>query len=99
MYGGYYGGGCWDCGDELVVGMMIGGVVGAAAASESEEETTTTTTTTNTGGLPCTPAVSVVEGVTYYQCGQQYYVEAYGGSGPIYMPVQPPGTPAQPPGG
>jgi Meckel syndrome type 1 protein len=28
--------------------------------------------------------------VTYYQCGQQYYVQAYGGTGPIYMPTAPP---------
>jgi Meckel syndrome type 1 protein len=31
-----------------------------------------------------------VQGVTYYQCGQQYYVQAYGGTGPIYMPTAPP---------
>jgi Meckel syndrome type 1 protein len=28
--------------------------------------------------------------VTYYQCGNSYYTQAYSSSGPIYMPVQPP---------
>ena len=34
--------------------------------------------------------IVTVNGVTYYQCGQSYYMQAYGSSGPIYMPVQPP---------
>jgi hypothetical protein len=71
---------------------MIGTVIGGAAvaASEEDEETTTTTTTTTGGGLPCTPAVQQIEGVTYYLCGRQYYVEVYGGSGPMFMPVAAP---------
>jgi hypothetical protein len=93
MYGGYYGG--WDYydNDELIVGMMVGGVVGAAAASadDDEETTTTTTTTTTPAALPCNPTVKQISGVTYYLCGTQYYVQAYGGTGPIYMPVPPPG--------
>jgi len=40
--------------------------------------------------LPCTPTTKEVEGTTYYQCAQQHYVLAYGGAGPIYMPVPPP---------
>ena len=40
--------------------------------------------------LPCNPTVVQNAGVTYCQCGQTYYVQAYGGSGPIYMPVPPP---------
>ena len=35
--------------------------------------------------------------MTYYQCGQQHYVLAYGGAGPIYMPVPAPGQPVTPP--
>ena len=35
--------------------------------------------------------------MTYYQCGQQHYVLAYGGAGPIYMPVPAPAPPAAPP--
>lgn len=86
---------------------MIGAVVASAAQSSSTTTTTTTTApppTTNTtivnvpaqapptnAALPCNPAVSVVNGVTYYQCGNTYYMQAYGSAGPIYMPVPPPG--------
>ena len=88
---GYYD----DDNEELVAGLVVGAVVGAAAASADDDDTPTTTTTTTTvattsAALPCNPSVSTVQGVTYYQCGQQYYVQAYGGSGPIYMPTQPP---------
>jgi hypothetical protein len=77
---------------------MVGGMVGAAAASSSEEESSSTTTTTTqvhtttpqAAALPCNPTVVQIAGVTYYQCGQTYYVQAYGGSGSIYMPVPPP---------
>jgi hypothetical protein len=74
----------------FVTGMVVGGAIGAAATYD-DEETTTTTTTTTTGGLPCNATVTDVDGVLYYQCGSQYYTEAYGSSGPIYMPVSPPG--------
>ena len=101
MYGGYYGGyGYHD--DDWMWGMAIGTtmVVGAAAIADDDDddETTTTTTTvvnvpaTAPATLPCNPAVTQVDGVTYYQCGAQHYVQAYGGSGPIYMPVPPPGA-------
>jgi hypothetical protein len=77
---------------------VVGGMVGAAAASSAEEESSSTTTTTTqvytstpqAAALPCNPTVIQNEGVTYYQCGQTYYVQAYGGSGPIYMPVPAP---------
>jgi hypothetical protein len=46
--------------------------------------------------LPCAPVTKEVEGTTYYQCAQQHYVLAYGGAGPIYMPVPPPVVPAAP---
>ena len=77
----------------MVAGVIVGVAVGAAVAYDYDDETTTTTTTTTTSttaSLPCNPSVSTVEGVTYYQCGQQYYVQAYGSGGPIYMPTQPP---------
>lgn len=72
-----------------MTGVVVGGAIGAAATYD-DEETTTTTTTTTTGGLPCNATVVDVQGVLYYQCGSTYYVEAYGGSGPIYVPVPPP---------
>jgi len=40
--------------------------------------------------LPCKADTLNVNGVTYYRCGQSYYMQAYGNSGPVYMPVQPP---------
>jgi hypothetical protein len=97
MYGGYYGGyGYYD--DDWMMGMAIGTtmVIGAAAVASDDDDdsTTTTTTTTSTApaALPCDPTVTTVQGVTYYQCGPQHYVQAYGSTGPIYMPVPPPGA-------
>jgi hypothetical protein len=29
-------------------------------------------------------------GVTYFKCGQTYYMQAYGSGGPVFMPVPPP---------
>jgi hypothetical protein len=46
--------------------------------------------------LPCNATGTEVNGMTYYQCSQQYYVMAYGGAGPIYIPVGPPDTAAAP---
>ena len=62
----------------------------SAGVGAGEGALTTTTVAATSAALPCNPSVSSVQGVTYYQCGQQYYVQAYGGSGPIYMPTQPP---------
>jgi hypothetical protein len=91
-------------------GLAIGTTVAAVAISASEddhhhdedEKTTTTTTTINNnttvqGGLPCVPVVKEQDGMTYYLCGQQHYVLAYGGTGPIYMPVPAPGQVNSPP--
>jgi hypothetical protein len=102
-YGGYYGGyGYYD--NDWMFGMAVGTtmVIGAAAVASSDDdddETTiinTTTAPATQATLPCNPAVSIVEGVTYYQCGPQYFVQAYGGTGPIYMPVSPPAGAAAP---
>ena len=65
-------------------------VVGAAVVASSDDDDEKTTTTTTQAALPCDPTVSNVNSTTYYKCGTQYYVQAYGGSGPIYMPVAPP---------
>jgi hypothetical protein len=86
----------------VAIGTTVAAVAVTAAASDDDDDdddatTTTTTTTTinNTttaqGGLPCAPVIKERDGMTYYQCGQTYYVQAYGGDGPIYMPVPPPG--------
>jgi Meckel syndrome type 1 protein len=64
------------------------------AVKDSSTPTTTTVVTTAppapVGGLPCAPEITSVKGVTYFRCGQSYYTQAYGPSGPVYMPVQPP---------
>ncbi|MEO8307685.1 MAG: hypothetical protein ABI616_06550 [Pseudomonadota bacterium] len=111
-YGGYYGGGYGYYDDDWMMGMMIGTtmVFGAAAIAsdddDNDDETTTTTTVVNVPAataapatLPCAPIITAVDGVTYFQCGGQHYVQAYGGTGPIYMPVPPPGTLVTPPPG
>jgi hypothetical protein len=73
-----------------VVGTVIGGAA-VAAAEESESTTTTTTTIASpTAVLPCEPKMMTANSVTYYLCGSQFYVQAYGDSGLIYMPVDPP---------
>jgi hypothetical protein len=80
-----------------VAGVVVGTVVGGAtvAAIDESESTTTTTTTTTTYGpptseLPCEPNIMNSNGVTYYLCGGQFYVQAYGDGGLMYMPVDPP---------
>jgi hypothetical protein len=90
----------------VAVGTTVAVAVTAAAIEDDDDdddETTTTTTTTinNTtttaqAGLPCVPVIKEQDGMTYYQCGQQHYVLAYGGAGPIYMPVPAPGQSAAP---
>jgi hypothetical protein len=92
-YGGYHYDDDWDNWD-VAVGVVVGGVVGAAVASDDDDDDDDDDSSSSTGtnaSLPCNPAVTQVKGVTYYQCGQTYYVQAYGGDGPIYMPVPPPG--------
>jgi hypothetical protein len=69
---------------------------------EDEAITTTVTTTTATGtttstevatlqgGLPCNPVIKQQDAMTYYVCGDQHFVLAYGGTGPVYIPVPAP---------
>ena len=40
--------------------------------------------------MPCAAQTETVNSVIYYRCGQQYYMQAYGSNGPVYMPVAPP---------
>jgi hypothetical protein len=83
----------------VAVGTVVGGTIVAASDEDDEETTTTTTTTVNNPPatasapisiLPCEPAVVESEGITYYLCGSQYYVQAYGTVGVVYMPVSGP---------
>jgi Meckel syndrome type 1 protein len=92
-YGGYYYNDDDDAA-KVAAGVVVGAAVGAAAASSSSKKSTTQQTqqtqTQQVATLPCTPKVVNKNSVTYFVCGQTYYVQAYGSSGPMYMPVQPP---------
>jgi len=91
MYGGYYGG--WDYYDDDWAEVMVAGavVVGTAAAiSEDDEESKESSSSSLPTTLPCQPIVHDIEGVKYYQCNTQWFVEVYGGGGPMFMPVAPP---------
>jgi len=55
--------------------------------------TSSTTTTTLEGGLPCNPVIKNQDAMTYYLCGEQHFVLAYGGTGPVYIPVPAPELP------
>ena len=94
----------WDAGS-AVVGFAAGAVVGAVVTDAAHDSTPAPASTPAPSsapppapeavpvvpaGLPCAPAVSSMNGVTYYQCDQAWFVQAYGPSGPFYMPVQPP---------
>ena len=77
---------------------MVGTVVGGAAVAAAEEDeddvqevtTTTTTWATPVSSLPCEPKVLTSSGATYYLCSGQFYVQAYGDGGLVYVPVDPP---------
>jgi hypothetical protein len=96
MYGGYYGG--WDYYDDdfaeaLVVGTVVAGTAVAIAESDDDDDDDdddTIDTSSLPSQLPCQPIVHDVQGVKYYQCGSQFFVEVYGGGGPLFMPVAPP---------
>jgi hypothetical protein len=40
--------------------------------------------------LPCEPQVVSSQGIDYYRCGLQYYVQVHGIDGPMYVAVSPP---------
>jgi hypothetical protein len=40
--------------------------------------------------LPCEPEVVSLQGIDYYLCGSQYYVQVYGIDGWMYVPVSSP---------
>jgi len=66
------------------------GVVTTITTTTATGETSSTTTTTLEGGLPCNPVIKNQDAMTYYLCGEQHFVLAYGGTGPVYIPVPAP---------
>jgi len=88
----YYDDHTWDSGEVAAVAVGTAAVAGTAAyvAGKSSAESTTAPPPSGYASLPCNPNTAVVEGVTYYQCGSSWYVQAYGNAGAIYTPVPPP---------
>ena len=82
------GRGDWDAGSNAPA-VVAGAVVGAAVAARSGyaagafyyEPLTT---------LPCTPKEINVGSVKYYQCGNDYFMQAYDGGSVLYVQVDPP---------
>jgi hypothetical protein len=85
----------------VAVGAAALGAVGGYAAGQSSASQSASTAPSSTvvytapppsgsAGLPCNPNTAVVQGVTYYQCGSNWYTQAYGNSGVMYVPVPPP---------
>jgi len=68
----------------------VGYAVAKAGSSTKSSSSSASSTAASSGGLPCNPTTKVVKGVTYYQCGSNWYTQAYGSTGVIYMPVPPP---------
>lgn len=87
----------WDHSD-AAVGFVVGAATGALVNEALQPEVVVTELTTPTSApapaavtrLPCSPASSLVGGVTYYRCGSTYYVQAYTQGGLLYVPVAPP---------
>jgi hypothetical protein len=65
-------------------------VQGDEEVAADDNVTMTTTAATLEGGLPCNPVIKEQDAMTYYLCGDQHFVLAYGGTGPVYIPVPAP---------
>ncbi len=75
----------------LAVGTAaVGYAVAKAGSSANTSSSSASSSPASSGGLPCNPTTKVVKGVTYYQCGSNWYTQAYGSTGVMYMPVSPP---------
>jgi len=93
----------WDDGEVAAVAIgaaAVGAMAGYAAGESNTTQTVTTTPSTTVvytqppssgyASLPCTPNVTTLDGVTYYQCGSAWYTQAYGANGAMYVPVPAP---------
>ena len=88
----------WDGdGGEFAAGVIVGGVVvGAAAAAANandqydQPQVVHNNTTTYVTNLPCQPREVKVKGVTYFNCGNEWYQRSYAGSQVTFIPVSPP---------
>lgn len=83
------GRGDWDAGNRapaVVAGAVVGATVAArrgyGASGAVYDETLTT--------LPCTPKEINAGSIKYYQCGNDYFMQAYDGGSVRYVQVDPP---------
>lgn len=81
--------GDWDAGNNapaLVAGAVVGATVAArrgyGASGAVYDETLTT--------LPCTPKEINAGSIKYFQCGNDYFMQAYDGGSVRYVQVDPP---------
>ncbi|MDV6343917.1 hypothetical protein [Nitrosomonas sp. Is37] len=96
-HGHYHDDDDWDDGEvaalaigAAALGAMGGYVAGQSTATPSSTVVYSAPPSSGYASLPCAPYTTVVQGVTYYQCGSNWYTQAYGGSGVTYMPVPAP---------
>jgi hypothetical protein len=73
----------WGPPPGYAVGAIIGGAIAAFAIG-------TMFSTTEFYALPCAPTTLEVQGVTYYLCGDNWYIRGYSGGNIVYVVVDPP---------
>ena len=83
------GRGDWDAGDNAPA-FVAGAVVGAAAAARRGYGASGAFYYEPLTTLPCTPKEINVGSVKYYQCGSEYFMQAYDGGSVLYVQVDPP---------
>jgi hypothetical protein len=83
-----------DWAEVMVVGATVGVVV--AAVNDDYHESSTVTNVTNVTSvtalatLPCEARITVANGISFYQCGSNWYTRAYEGDAVVYVPSGPP---------
>ena len=77
----------WDRWGPPPPGWGVGAIIGGAAAAIAIG---TMLSTTDFYALPCSPTTLEVNGVTYYLCGDNWYIRGYSGDTVVYVAVDPP---------
>ena len=83
------GRGDWDAGNNAPA-FVAGAVVGAAAANRRSYSASGAYYYEPMTTLPCTPKEITAGSVKYYQCGNDYFMQAYDGGSVLYVQVDPP---------
>ena len=61
-----------------------------SSLSSGVTNVTNVTTVTALASLPCEARITVTNGISYYQCGKDWYTRAYQGDQVVYVPSGPP---------